>query len=49
MENVLKDLRDLDFSLSVLCIFLPGGGVIYINKQKGLEYHIEYFQELYKK
>lgn len=26
MENVLKDLRDLDFSLSVLCIFLPGGG-----------------------
>ncbi len=27
MENVLKDLRDLDFSLSVLCIFLPGRGV----------------------
>ena len=48
MGNGLKDLRYLDFSLSVLCIFLPRGGVIYINKQKGLEYHIEYFQELYK-
>lgn len=30
MGNVLKDLRDLDFSLSVLCIFLPrGGGNLY--------------------
>lgn len=30
MENVLKDLRDLDFSLSVLCIFFTwGGGNLY--------------------
>ena len=26
MGNVLHALEDLDFSVSVLCIFLPGGG-----------------------
>lgn len=48
MKNVLKELENLDLSLAVICIFLPGGGVLYINKQEGLDYHIEYFQELYK-